>query len=123
MYRFWDKIILLVINKEIYNAENNDAFFINLFFAFMLCVVVVFGIKIAGVLLIPSLLIIPGLIVHKLVFKTITSLLFSALIAVFATVFGVVFSMVIDVPTGPLITLILVVLLVLKFVYLKFLRD
>ncbi|MFL1780955.1 Zinc ABC transporter permease subunit ZnuB [Candidatus Hepatincolaceae symbiont of Richtersius coronifer] len=120
LYIFWDKLLLLAVNEELATSENINSFIHNIAFTFMLSCLIVFGIKLAGILLIPSLMIIPGLIALGLTRTPFSSLIVSFFLATIAVIIGVLLSIIIDAPTGPLITLVLVGFMGLKIIPLLF---
>ncbi|MEM3610137.1 MAG: metal ABC transporter permease [Candidatus Aenigmatarchaeota archaeon] len=86
----------------------------NYLFAILLGIVIAFSIKIAGVLLITALLIIPSLISSNISNKFDKGIILSVLISSFSCVIGVILAYLFDIPVGASITILLILALVIS---------
>lgn len=93
-----ERLLLSVLCEDIAVTEGVNVKRLNLFFMFLLSLVVAVAIKTVGVLLISSLLIVPAVFARFLGGGYRRMMLFSVLIGVFSVIAGVCTSFTVDVP-------------------------
>jgi zinc transport system permease protein len=110
----WKKLLLLTLNEELARAEGINKIAYELLFMFLIALAVSVSVRIVGVLLITSLLIIPPAIA-RVFSKSPPSMIFSSIIVSVASVLlGLYGSIRYDVATGPAIVITLGVVFLLS---------
>ncbi len=119
-YIYWEKLLLITLNNTIANAEGINSKSFNIIFIFFLSLVIAFSIKFIGILLVPSLLILPALISLNVFNSPVKSILFSILLAYVSVLFGIVLSYLTNIQPSPIISFMLIIIIILKiaFIYL-----
>ena len=97
----WPALTLMSIHQDLARAEGVNAFAVHLLLVFMMVVVVAISIRIVGVLLITSMLIIPAAAARQLTRSPEAMAVAAAVIGAFAVVAGIFASMRFDTPSGP----------------------
>ena len=102
----WSSLILVTIDEDLAKAEGINPLFVNLLLTTILTIVVAISVKIIGILLITSMLIIPAATSRRLV-STPESMAFVATLFGLLSVFlGIFLSVEIDTPSGPTIVVV-----------------
>ena len=117
----WNKILLISINEEIAISERIHALFEKVIFVFLASCAISFSIKMVGVLLIPSIMIIPSIIALNVSKTPLENIVFASIVGFLGISCGILLSTIVDVPTGPLITLCLIALLIISILSKKIL--
>lgn len=112
----WHKLILVTINSHIAKAEGVANNLQNILFIILLSSTIAYSVKFVGVLLVPSLVILPVLISSFWAKTPFQSIIFSFIINVAAIILGIILSTLIDISLGPLITISLIGLLVINII-------
>ncbi|MCL2567548.1 MAG: metal ABC transporter permease [Alphaproteobacteria bacterium] len=115
----WQKLLLLTINEEVAISENINSTKHDIIFVFVLSCTIAFSIKLAGVLLIPSLSIIPAIIAHSIAKSPLQSMIISFIAAASAIITGMMLSLYVNVSPSALITLSLCGFVAIKVIYLS----
>lgn len=97
----WRGLLSLTVHEELARAEGVPAFRLRLIFVLLLAVVVALGMKVVGVLLITSMLIIPAATVRRFSRTPERMAVLAALAAATASVLGLAASLFWDTPAGP----------------------
>lgn len=113
LWRFWSALTLITINEELAKAESVNTFWLNVLLMVLMTIVVAISIRIVGILLITSLLIIPAATARLFARSPEQMALFAALLGCSAVGLGLTASMFWDSPSGPSIVSAAAVLFVL----------
>jgi zinc transport system permease protein len=97
----WRSLLFITVDEEIAKIEGVPVQVIELLFSVMLALVIAFGMKIVGILLITSLLIIPPATARRFSNTPEQMVLIALLVSCCSVVLGVYFSFLWDTPTGP----------------------
>jgi zinc transport system permease protein len=110
----WKKLLLLTLNEELARAEGINKIAYELLFMFLIALAVSVSVRIVGVLLITSLLIIPPAIA-RVFSKSPPSMIFSSIVvSVTSVLLGLYSSIQYDIATGPAIVITLGIIFVLS---------
>ena len=108
--RNWSSLVLMTIQEDLAEAEGVRTFWMHLLLMLLMTIVVAVSIRIVGILLITSMLIIPAASARQLSRSPELMAVLAALLGVMAVVIGILASMWIDTPSGPTIVSTLAVL-------------
>ena len=97
----WRPLLALTVHEELARVEGVPVFFVRLIFMLLLAVVIALAMKIVGILLITSLLIIPSASARRFARNPETMALLASTLGVLAVGLGVWISLQWDTPTGP----------------------
>lgn len=111
--RYWRQLLSSTVNPELALIEGVDVRKIELLFVLMLACVVALGMRVVGILLIISMLIIPPATVRKQVTTPLQMAIGASLVGILDVWLGLAFSWFADLPAGPSIVAASVVLFVL----------
>ena len=116
LFFIWEKLVLMTINESVAKAENINTFLIQSIFLTLLVVFVATCVKVVGILLITSMLIIPAATARQISSSPGSMALVSGLLGILSIIIGVYLSIFVDIPTGPSIifTLTLFFIIVLS---------
>ena len=119
----WHKFIMLTISRDLAGLQGINNFKYQLLFIFLLALTISVTIKIIGVLLATSMLIIPAAAGRNLAYSPISMCIASIVIGLFSIFIGIFCSYQFSTPSGPSIVLagifIFILILVGKFIFLK----
>ena len=102
---YWNQLLNLTLNKELAETDGINTKKVQLGYILLLSLLISLAIKIVGILLITSLLIIPAAAAHRLS-KTPEQMLVAALIiGIVSVTGGLIMSIILDTPTGPSIVI------------------
>ena len=103
---YWRDMLNITFNRELAQVEGTPVAKVQLMFVLLLSFMIALTMKMVGVLLITSLLIIPAASAHRLS-KTPQQMLFwTFLISLLAVILGIIASIQYDIPTGASIVLV-----------------
>ena len=111
----WSSLVLMTIDEDLAQAENVPVARYQMLLMFLMTIVVAISIKIVGILLIASLLIIAPAASRQLSKSPETMAMIACLIGVISVVIGMYFSFELDTPSGPTIVAALAALFVISF--------
>ena len=97
----WRPLLALTVDEDLAQAEGVPVFIIRLMFMLLIAVVIAVAMKIVGVLLITSLLIIPAAAVRRLSPTPEAMAVFASVVGMIAVVLGLAGSWRWDTPAGP----------------------
>ncbi len=117
VYFNWDNLLILTVNEDIARSENINVFKHEVIFVFILSCLISFSIKFIGILLIPSLTVIPAIIANNIVKTPLQAVVLSFICASIAIILGLLTSIYIDTSSGALITIYLVIMMIIKIIY------
>jgi zinc transport system permease protein len=109
----WSALLSITLNEELAQAEGVDVGRVQFGFVLVMALAVAIGMKIVGILLIVSLLVIPAAAARHLARTPEQMACLAALIGALAVVMGVGGSLRLDTPAGPTIVLATAILFVL----------
>lgn len=119
IYLIWEKLLLITINEDIAEVEGVDSSKILFVYVLLLSSLIAIAIKIVGVLLITSLLIIPNAIARKFSNSPEKLIAYAMVFGVLASVCGLFFSFHFDLPAGPCIVGVLFLTFILSLFTIK----
>ena len=102
----WSSLILVTIDEDLAKAEGINPLFVNLLLTTILTIVVAISVKIIGILLITSMLIIPAAASRRLVNSPESMALLATVFGILSVIFGIFLSVEIDTPSGPTIVVV-----------------
>ena len=111
----WSSLVLMAIHEDLAKAENVRSFFTHLLLMFLMTIVVAVSIRIVGILLITSLLIIPAATARQLARSPKAMAAIASLLGIIAVIGGIWGSITLDAPSGPSIVVTSAALFVLLF--------
>ncbi|QLH40690.1 MAG: metal ABC transporter permease [Defluviicoccus sp.] len=97
----WRPLLATTVHPDLARAEGTPAGLVSLVFTLMIAIVVALAMKIVGILLITSLLIIPAATARRFVATPEAMAAIAAGTGVLAVVFGLALSSYVDAPSGP----------------------
>lgn len=101
MYCYWPQLIAMTINEELAEVEGVNVPQVRLLLMLMIALVIAVSMKIVGVLLITSLLIIPAATARPLSQSPEKMAIYSSLLGCVSVAIGLVLSYQFDTPAGP----------------------
>ncbi len=107
LFIYWKKLLLLTLNEELATAEGLNKIFYELLFMFLIALAVTVSVRIVGVLLITSLLIIPPAIARVFSRSPLSMIFGSIVVSVITVIIGLYASIGFDIATGPAIVITL----------------
>jgi zinc transport system permease protein len=113
----WQKLVLLTISVDLAGSRGINCFLMQLVFIFLMTITVAVAIKIIGVLLITSMLIIPSATARQLAKSPNQMAVISVFFGVAAVIFGILLSYYLDTPSGPSIVFASVINFILVFAF------
>ena len=111
----WSSLVLTTIDEDLARAENIRTFFMHLLLMFLMTITVAVSIRIVGILLITSMLIIPAATARQLVRSPEAMAAAASLLGVAAVIVGLYGSTRFDAPSGPSIVVTAAALFMLLF--------
>ena len=102
----WSSLILVTIDEDLAKAEGIKPLFVNLLLTTILTIVVAISVKIIGILLITSMLIIPAAASKRLVNSPESMALLATVFGILSVILGIFLSVEIDTPSGPTIVVV-----------------
>ncbi len=99
----WSSLVLMTIHEDLAKAEGVKTLATNLVFMLLITIVVAVSIRIVGILLITSMLIIPAATARQLVRMPETMAILACIFGCLAVIAGIYGSIEFDTPTGPTI--------------------
>jgi len=103
IYYYWSSLLLVTLSEELAAAEGVNVYLMNILFMLLMTLIVALSMRIIGVLLITSLLIIPAATARKFAKSPKKMMLYAILFGVISIVGGLVLSIQFDTPSSPTI--------------------
>ena len=113
LLRHWDALVLMTVHEDLARAEGGRGFRSQLMLMFLMTLVVAISIRMVGILLITSMLIIPAATARQLARSPESMAAIAALLGACAVLGGMAMSLAFDTPTGPTIVTVATALFVL----------
>ena len=104
---FWHPLLLMTINEDLAKAEGVNTIFLQTIFLLLITITVAISVRMVGVLLITSMLIIPAATARQFASTPVLMAIMSVMVGFVATCGGMLFSLEFDTPTGPSMVLCL----------------
>lgn len=104
--RYWNDLLSITVHAELAQIEGLKVRRLNLLLVMLLALTIAISMKIVGVLLITSLLIIPPAAARQLAKTPEKMALFASAIGIFSVISGVLSAFYMDTPVGPTIVVI-----------------
>ena len=115
LFANWSSLTLMTVHEDLARAEGVNTLAMNLLLMFSMTIVVAVLLRIVGILLITSMLIIPAAAARQLVSSPGAMAVVSATLGVIAVAAGIFGSIHFDTPSGPSIVVAAVLLFALLF--------
>lgn len=106
LLRFWNDFLSVTVHKELAEVEGKDSGKIEIILIVLIALTISVSMKIVGVLLITSLLIIPPATARKISKTPEKMALNASLIGITCVLFGIVLAFNLDTPVGPSIVVV-----------------
>ncbi len=119
----WSSLILMTIHEDLAMAESVRVSRLEILLMLLMTVVVAVSIKIVGILLIASMLIIAPAAARQLSRSPEAMAIFACLIGIIAVVSGIYFSFEFDTPSGPTIVAALAAIFAILFPLTNFVKK
>ncbi len=110
MYIFWQPLLLMTIDEDLAKAEGVNTLLLHIIFLVMIAITVAISVRMVGVLLITSMLIIPAATARQFATTPVVMAFMAIGVGLLAVVDGLNFSIMANTPTGPSMVLSLAVL-------------
>lgn len=103
----WQRLVLMTLSEDLASAEGINIFWMRLVFLLLMTLVVAVSVRIVGILLITSMLIIPAAIARPFASRPEIMALLAVVVGIVGVISGIALSLTVDTPTGPSIVLML----------------
>ncbi|MBT3531489.1 MAG: iron chelate uptake ABC transporter family permease subunit [Gammaproteobacteria bacterium] len=114
-YKFWNDFLSITVHQELAEIEGINIAKMNLILLLLIALVIAVSMKIVGVLLITSLLIVPPAAARQLSKNPEEMAVKASIIGVISVVLGIFSSFYLDVPVGPTIVVVATVIFLLLY--------
>ena len=111
---FWQPLLLMTINQDLAKAEGVNTLLLHIIFLVLIATTVALSVRIVGVLLITSMLIIPAATARQFARTPLKMLVMAVFTGALAVLLGILLSIQINTPTGPSMVLCLAVIFALS---------
>ncbi|WP_432697104.1 zinc ABC transporter permease subunit ZnuB [Marinobacterium sp. YM272] len=101
LWRLWDQLLAITINEELAQVEGVNTLRVKLALMLLIATVIAVAMKLVGILLITSLLIIPAAAARRIADTPEKMALFASLLGMVAVLAGLTASWFLDTPAGP----------------------
>jgi zinc transport system permease protein len=118
----WDSLLLMTINYEIAQSNNIDCHKLKLKLLALIASLVILSIKIVGIILISSLIVIPASSSRILAKSPETMAIGASLFSLISVILGLFLSNIIDTPSGPSIIIVSGAIFLVAHLKLRFSR-
>lgn len=119
---FYNRLFLITVDETFAKACGVNVTLYQFLISFLTALTVVLGMRMIGTLLISSLIIFPAIIAKKLVSSFKHLVILSAFISVICFLIGMISSFVLNLPTGPSIVAVNIVMLVAVSIVCMFIK-
>lgn len=123
IFRFLNPLTLMATNEDLAHVSGVPVRFLNYGFVLLITLAVALGVRLIGIVLVTSLLVIPPATARGFSRNLRQHLVLAFLIGLVGCAGGVLLSYPLNLPTGPTITLTLATLFLLSLVICKWLRP
>ncbi len=98
---FWNRWLLMTVSEDLARAEGVNTHLLQLFFLLLIALTIAVAMKLVGILLITSMMIIPAATARRLVQNPEQMAVLAAAIGVLSVFAGIFVSVLLDTPSGP----------------------
>jgi len=123
LYWFWNDFVSITVHAEIAEIEGANVKRLNLILVLLIALTIAVSMKIVGVLLITSLLIIPPAAARSLASTPPQMAVKASLVGSVSVVLGLISAFYFDVPVGPSIVVVATLIFLLFYFYLGVLKN
>jgi len=123
LYWFWNDFVSITVHAEIAEIEGANVKRLNLILVLLIALTIAVSMKIVGVLLITSLLIIPPAAARSLASTPEQMAVKASLVGSVSVVLGLISAFYFDVPVGPSIVVVATLIFLLFYFYLGVLKN
>lgn len=116
-FKYLPAFCLITINEELSHSRGINVKWVNYIFVTSLAVVVALSIRLLGIILVTSWLVIPAAAARNVASNLKQQLFFSAVFGVFSGIFGTIVSYYVDCPSGPCISLICILIFIFTIIW------
>jgi zinc transport system permease protein len=113
IYYYWSSFLMVTLSEELAIAEGVNVYLMHLLFMVLMTLIVALSMRIIGVLLMTSLLIIPAATARKFAHSPQSMMVLSVLFAMASIIFGLTLSLYFDTPSSPTIVSVATVMFIL----------
>jgi zinc transport system permease protein len=103
IYYYWSSLLLATISEELASSQGINIFLVNILLMLLMTMIVALSMRVIGVLLITSLLIIPSATARQFAKSPEQMVFFAILFGMIAVIIGSFVSIMLDTPTSPTI--------------------
>ena len=114
-YKFWSEFLSITVHKELAEIEGANIAKMNLILLLLIALIIAVSMKIVGVLLITSLLIVPPAAARQLSKNPEEMALKASIIGIISVVMGIFSAFYLDVPVGPAIVVVATLIFLLLY--------
>ncbi len=122
VYYYWSSLLLTTISEELAASEGINVYAMNVLFMVLMTLIVALSMRIIGVLLMTSLLIIPAATARQCANSPKQMILYAIIFGILAVILGLVVSLICDTPSSPTIVSVAVTIFMLSMPFQKYLR-
>ena len=116
LIRYWSPLVLMTVSEDLAKAEGASVRFLQILILILMTVTVALSVRMVGVLLITSMLIIPAATARPLTRSPEAMAISAVVIGMFAVLGGTSMSLAINTPTGPSMVMTLAAMFALVMV-------
>lgn len=119
VYYSWSSLLLTTLSEELAASEGIKTTYINLLFMFLMTLIVALSMRIIGVLLITSLLIIPAATARHFANSPVQMVFGAIGFGIISAIFGILASLFMDIPASPAIISSAVIIFIISTFFHK----
>lgn len=112
IYYYWSSLLLTTISEELASAEGINVYAMNVLFMILMTLIVALSMRIIGVLLMTSLLIIPAATARHYANSPKQMIFYAILFGILAVILGLIVSLICDTPSSPTIVSVAVTIFI-----------
>jgi zinc transport system permease protein len=117
LMRNWSPLVLMTVSEDLAKAEGASTRFLQILILLLMTITVALSVRMVGVLLITSMLIIPAATARPLTRSPEAMAIGAVLIGMLAVIGGTVLSLTINTPTGPSMVMVLAMMFALVMMF------
>jgi zinc transport system permease protein len=122
IYYYWSSLLLTTISEELAASEGINVYAMNVLFMVLMTLIVALSMRIIGVLLMTSLLIIPAATARQCSNSPKQMIVYAVIFGILAVILGLVVSLLCDTPSSPTIVSVAVTIFMLFMPFQTYLR-
>ncbi len=122
VYYYWSSLLLTTISEELAASEGINVYAMNVLFMVLMTLIVALSMRIIGVLLMTSLLIIPAATARQCANSPKQMIVYAIIFGILAVILGLAVSLMCDTPSSPTIVSVAVTIFMLFMPFQTYLR-